>query len=162
MFLNSKAAKSFIFIATALILLCAARSACAQATLLLEEPYSYDGEFAGTGHAAVYLSRVCADSPTRLRRCDPGERGVVISRYHRVGGHDWFAIPLLPYLYAVENAGDIPLYADTKLVALLRKQYLEKLDISDPDAYQLAGSAYDRTSYAFRIDTTPEQDDRLI
>jgi hypothetical protein len=43
----------------------------AQATLLLEEPYSYDGTFAGTGHAAVYLSRVCADSPTVLRRCQP-------------------------------------------------------------------------------------------
>jgi hypothetical protein len=46
----------------------------AQATLLLEEPYSLDGTFAGTGHSAVYLSRVCADSPTFLRRCLPGEK----------------------------------------------------------------------------------------
>ena len=134
----------------------------AQATLLLEEPYSYDGEFAGTGHAAVYLSRVCADSPTLLRRCGPGENGVVISRYHHVGGHDWFAIPLIPYLYAVEDPGDVPLYADAKLVAFLRKQYLEKIDITDNEAYQLAGSAYDRTTYGFRFATTPEQDDKLI
>jgi hypothetical protein len=162
MFPYLKAAKLFVFIATGFLFLCVTRSAAAQATLLLEEPYSYDGDFAGTGHAAVYLSRVCADSPTRLRRCDPGERGVVISRYHHVDGRDWFAVPLMPYLYAVENAGDIPLYADTKVVALLRKQYLEKIGVTDSDAYQLAGSAYDRTSYAFRIDTTPEQDDRLI
>src|SRR5581483_2997186 len=162
MFLHSKAAKWCVFIAAACLFVSVSRLATAQATLLLEEPYSYDGEFAGTGHAAVYLSRVCADSPTRLRRCDPGERGVVISRYHHVGRHDWFAVPLIPYLYAVEDPGDIPLYADTKLVALLREQYLAKIGVTDAEAYQLAGSAYDRTSYAFRIRTTPEQDDRLI
>jgi hypothetical protein len=162
MLLHSKAAKLFVFIATALSLLSASLPARAQVTLLLEEPYSYDGEFAGTGHAAVYLSRICADTPAHLRRCEPGERGVVISRYHHVGGRDWFAIPLMPYLYAVENPEDVPLYADAKLVALLRERYLEKIGVSDTEAYQLAGSAYDRTSYAFRIETTPEQDDKLI
>src|SRR5580698_10217030 len=58
----------------------------ANATVLLEEPYSYDGALAGTGHTAVYLTRVCAALPTFLRRCDEGEHGVVISRYHRIGG----------------------------------------------------------------------------
>jgi len=72
-----------------------------QAALLLEEPYSYDGTFAGTGHTAVYLARVCAETPFQLRRCGPGEQGVVISRYHGIAGHDWIAIPLIPYLYAV-------------------------------------------------------------
>jgi len=33
---------------------------------------------------AVYLSRVCADSPLLLRRCEPGEKGVVLSRYHEL------------------------------------------------------------------------------
>ncbi|HWF91788.1 MAG TPA: hypothetical protein VN684_05860 [Terriglobales bacterium] len=99
----------------------------AQATLLLEEPYSYDGTFAGTGHSAVYLSRVCAATPVRLRRCRRGELGVVLSRYHGVAGYDWIAIPLIPYLYAVEKPSDIPLYADPKLVAFLRHQYLPHL-----------------------------------
>ena len=63
----------------------------ADVAVLLEEPYSYDGAFAGTGHAAVYLSNICANSPTSLRRCLPGESGVVISRYHRVAGYDWIA-----------------------------------------------------------------------
>ena len=99
----------------------------AQATLLLEEPYSYDGTFAGTGHSAVYLSRVCAATPVRLRRCRRGELWVVLSRYHGVAGYDWIAIPLIPYLYAVEKPSDIPLYADPKLVAFLRHQYLPHL-----------------------------------
>ena len=53
-----------------LFLLCAMGGvyAHASATLLLEEPYSYDGTFAGTGHVAVYLYRVCANSTFVLRR----------------------------------------------------------------------------------------------
>ncbi|HZP17592.1 MAG TPA: hypothetical protein VFB00_06490 [Terriglobales bacterium] len=140
----------------------------AQVTLLLEEPYSYDGTFAGTGHTAVYLSRVCAASPFQLRRCESGEQGVVISRYHGIAGHDWMAVPLIPYLYAVARAEDIPLFADAKLVAFLRKNYLGTLALppekkpGDEPRYELAGSAYDRTLYGFRIATRPEQDDELI
>jgi hypothetical protein len=162
MFLPSKLAKSFVFLAVAVFLGSIPKSAQAQATLLLEEPYSYDGTFAGTGHAAVYLSRVCAETPTSLRRCNPGEQGVVISRYHHIEGRDWLAVPLLPYLYAVDDAGDIPLYADSKLVSLLRHEYLKKMDVIGSDSYQTVGSAYDRTTYGFRIETTPEQDDELI
>jgi len=152
--------KSFVFCAVVLAL--SGTRLSAQATLLLEEPYSYDGTFAGTGHAAVYLSRVCADSPTVLRRCSAGETGVVISRYHRVGGRDWIAIPLIRYLYAVGRVQDIPLVADPKLVSFLRNNYLETIGITDAASYQLAGSAYDRTTFGFRIATRPEQDDQLI
>ena len=81
----------------------------ANVTVLLEEPYSYDGAFAGTGHTAVYLDRVCAATPVTLRRCAPDERGVVISRYARIAGYDWIAIPIVPYLYAVETPEDVPL-----------------------------------------------------
>src|SRR5216684_7239579 len=153
--------KSFFFCVTA-VFLGAGAQLHAQATLLLEEPYSYDGTFAGTGHAAVYLARVCAESPIVLRRCGPGETGVVISRYNGVAGRDWIAIPLIPYLYAVKNPEDIPLFADSKLVAFLRHEYLTSIDVSGAASYQLAGSAYDRTTYDFRIATRPEQDDELI
>ena len=61
-----------------------------------------------TGHAAIYLSDVCAESPTELRPCLPGENGVVLSRYHHIGGYDWLAIPLIPYLYAVDDVSQIP------------------------------------------------------
>jgi hypothetical protein len=162
-----KSYKSFVFCS---IFVVALQASCAwgQAALLLGEPYSYDGTFAGTGHAAVYLARVCADTPFHLRRCAPGEKGVVISRYHGIAGHDWLAVPLIPYLYAVRNPEDVPLYANPKVVAFLREQYLNSLPLpaeAHPGAeprYELAGSAYDRTLYGFRIATRPEQDDALI
>ena len=52
----------------------------AGAALLLEEPYGPFGSGVPTGHAAIYLPQVCAATPTQLRRCNPGELGVVISR----------------------------------------------------------------------------------
>ncbi len=163
----SKVVKLFVFCGI-LISICSPQHLSAQATLLLEEPYSYDGTFAGTGHAAVYLSRVCAETPTELRHCRPGETGVVISRYHGVAGRDWLAVPLMGYLYAVNHPDDVPLYADSKLVALLRERYLGAMllpaekQAGDEPRYQLAGSAYDRTLYGFRFATRPEQDDQLI
>jgi hypothetical protein len=145
----------------------------AGATLLLEEPYSYDGALAGTGHAAVYLSNVCSVSPVILRRCDVGESGVVLSRYDGIAGYDWIAIPLIPYLYAVDRPEAIPLFADAKLVAFLRDQYrrnhLEALAPDRPDGgaprgnwYEMIGASYDRTIYGFEIETSPEQDALLI
>jgi hypothetical protein len=164
---SKSTAKLFVFSVAALIL-AAPAALDAQATLLLEEPYSYDGTFAGTGHSAVYLSRVCAETPTVLRRCKPGENGVVISRYHGVAGHDWIAVPLIPYLYAVSKPEEIPLFADTTLVSFLRSTYLQTLSLpselkpgTEP-RYQLAGSAYDRSTYGFRVATRPEKDDALI
>lgn len=145
----------------------------ASATLLLEEPYGKLGFFTATGHAAVYLSGVCAETPLTLRRCEPGEIGAVISRYDGVSGYDWVAIPLVPYLYSVDDVSDIPLFADAKTVAFLRDHYrrahLEEVapDRRNGDAprgnwYELIGSSYDRTIYGFEIETTSEQDEALI
>jgi hypothetical protein len=116
------------------LLLLFASYACASATLFVEEPYGKMAMFTETGHAAVYLSGVCADSPVVLRLCTPGETGVVLSRYDGVGGYDWMAIPLIPYLYAVERPEDVPLFADAKLVAFLRDSYRRKyLEAYVPD-----------------------------
>jgi hypothetical protein len=145
----------------------------ASATLLLEEPYGKMGFFTATGHAAVYLSGVCAETPLVLRPCAPGELGAVISRYDGVGGYDWVAIPLIPYLYAVEQSEDIPLFADPKMVTFLRDQYRRKhLQAVAPDStgggtpggnwYELVGSAYDRAAYAFEIQTSAAQDQAFI
>jgi len=153
--------------------LCSIARVQAGATLFLGEPYSYDGAFAGTGHAAIYLSGVCAESPVVLRPCAPGETGIVLSRYRGIGGYDWLAIPLIPYLYAVEKEEEIPLFADKKLVAFLRDRYrrdhLEAIvpDLpngSTPDGawYQLIGASYLRTIYAYQIETSPAQDAKLI
>jgi hypothetical protein len=131
------------------------------------------GFFTATGHAAVYLSSVCAETPLTLRPCAPGETGVVISRYDGVGGHDWVAIPLIPYLYAVDRPESVPLFSDAKMTLFLRdtyrRRYLEEIapDLKNGETpggnwYQLIGSSYDRTIYGFEIETTPEQDAALI
>lgn len=156
-----------------LLLVSCSLGARAEAALFLEEPFGSFGAFNPTGHSSVYLSRVCADSPIHLRRCEPGETGVVISRYHRVGGYDWIAMPLIAYLYAVDRPDQIPASAEPELVNSLRDNYrrthLLKIVPDDPDGktpkgdwIQLVGAAYDRKIYSFEIETTPEQDDRVI
>ena len=89
--------------AAAAFLAVAGLPARASVSVLLEQPYGGLGMFNPTGHSAVYLDHVCAASPLELRPCRPGELGVVISRYDDIGGYDWIAVPLLPYLYAVES-----------------------------------------------------------
>jgi hypothetical protein len=167
----SKSKQLHVVCVSAILLLCASL-AHASATLFLEEPYGKLGFFTATGHAAVYLSNICADSPTHLRPCQPGETGTVISRYEGMG-YDWLAVPLIPYLYAVEKPEDVPLFADTKMVAFLRDRYRrDHLEAIAPDTpngetpnghwNQLVGSAYDRNIYGFTIETTPKQDAALI
>jgi hypothetical protein len=151
----------------------AQRCAHASATLLLEDPYGKFGAFNPTGHAAIYLNHVCADSPTVLRPCHEGEYGVVISRYHKIDGLDWIATPLVPYLYAVDSISDIPAHVDKQQVAALRDAYRRKhlLDLAPNEIgggapkgewTELVGSSYDRTIHGFQIDSTPEQDERFI
>jgi hypothetical protein len=140
--------------------------------LMVEEPYGFFGSINPTGHSAIYLNHVCAETPTLLRRCQPGETGVVISRYSGVRKLDWVAIPLLPYLYAVERAEDVPESADAASVAEMRREYAEAhlqslvrlTKGSDAKKVwpQLLGVAYIRKIYSFEISTSDEQDDRLI
>lgn len=160
-------------IALLFVLLARPTAARADVALLVEQPYGRFGAFNPTGHTAVYLTRICATSPSVLRRCTPGETGVVVSRYHRVAGRDWMAIPLIPYLYAVDAANHVPPFADAAMVAALRNRYraahLRALIPDGPGGstprgewIQLVGAAYDRQVVAFLIDTTAAQDDDLI
>jgi hypothetical protein len=158
----------------ALVCLVAAESvAHASAALFMEEPYGAFGAMNPTGHAAVYLNHVCADSPTVLRPCHDGEYGVVISRYHKIDGYDWIAIPLVPYLYAVDSVSDIPATVDKEQAAALRDAYRrEHLIGLAPDSKkggspkgewtELVGGSFDRKIHGFQVDSTPEQDLQFI
>jgi hypothetical protein len=163
----------FISISLLLGLLINSLPAHAGAALLVEEPYGKFGSGVPTGHAAIYLPQVCAITPTQLRRCNEGEPGVVISRYLRIAGRDWLAIPLIPYLYAVDRIEDVPDYASPEMVRSLRDEYrrahLQSIAPDAPDGgtpggywAQLIGASYDRKIYMYHFETTPEQDDRLI
>jgi hypothetical protein len=161
---------TFVFI---IIGACLCSRCRAQGALLMEEPYGIFGVLNPTGHNAIYFQRICAETPVKLRRCQPGEMGVVIARYEGIDGYDWVAIPLLPYLYAVENSADVPAHVDRDTVERLRNHYrethLESLGANlSPGNFlhggwtQLVGSAYERRIFAFRFETTAEQDDALI
>jgi hypothetical protein len=145
----------------------------ADATLFVQEPYGLFGAINPTGHASIYLSRVCAETPLVLRRCGPGELGIVISRYRKISGFDWIAIPLVPYLYAVEEFANVPQEVNSETVASLLDDYRRKhLQAIIPDGpggqtpkgswVELLGAAYNRKIYGFQIETTEAQDDRLI
>jgi hypothetical protein len=149
----------------------------ADAALLMQEPYGEFGAFNPTGHAAIYLNHICAATPTRLRPCRPGEPGAVISRYDKIDGYDWFAIPLVPFLYAVERVEDVPTTADEAFVASLRDRYrrdylLEYVpDVTEgkkageiPEGHwtQLIGASYVRRIYGFQIETTSDEDERFM
>ena len=165
-------ARTLLFLFLAFLALTSTH-ARAQAALLMEEPYGLYGTINPTGHNAIYLEKVCAETPIKVRPCRPGELGAVIARYEGVDGYDWVAIPLIPYLYAVENASDVPYHVDHLMVVQMRNRYREAhlhpfgLDRSGGsyvvDGWtQLIGAAYERRIYAFRFQTTPAQDHALI
>ena len=145
----------------------------AQAALLMEEPYGFFGTLNPTGHTAMYFARICADTPIHLRRCHEDESGVVISRYQGIAGYDWVAMPLLPYLYSVENVNEVPSQVDKSTVRRLRDHYHERhLDALGEGVFegsfirggwtQLIGVAFERRIYAFRFATSEQDDDRMI
>ena len=139
--------------------------------LLLAEPYGRGAGFNPTGHVGIHLTRVCADTPFTLRRCRDGELGAVISRYNKLGRFDWAALPLMPYLYGVDQAADVPETTTPAEVLAIRHAY-RRTHLQDifPDAsaerdtrwMQLVGAAYDRQLVGIALRTTGEQDDLLI
>ena len=171
--LKKRTARNLLQAIVVIVLLSWAPHLFAQAALLMEQPFGFFGALNPTGHTAIYLERVCADSPIHLRMCADGEPGVVISRYHGMGGYDWVAIPLIPYLYAVDDPSKVPSKVDVETVQRLRSHYREALlgtfgeTLPKSGAFhdgweQLVGTAYDRRTYVFRFATTPEQDRQLI
>ena len=145
----------------------------AAVALLMEEPYGELGSFDPAGHSAVYLNHICAESPIKLRPCRAGELGVVISRYHKIHKEDWTAMPLVPYLYSVEDASEVPHSVTKADVVRLREAYwrehLQELAPAGPgdsvpkgEWTQLVGGSFDRQIHGFQIETTAEQDERFI
>lgn len=150
----------------------ACRRSSAQAAMLMEEPFGFFGFLNPTGHDAIYFERICAETPVKLRRCAPGELGAVITRYQGIAHYDWIAMPLLPYLYGVENAGEAPAGVDHETVNGLRDKYhaahllslgeVPRGDDVKRGWIQFVGVSYERRLYAFRFATTEAQDDALI
>lgn len=162
-----------VFMASFVLVAVGCQCGCAQAALLLQDADGIAEVLSPAGHDAVYFARICAASPTKLRRCEAGEMGAVIARYEGIAGYDWLAMPLIPYLYSVGNASQVPERVSREMVQDLRLQYHETQLMSlganakegggvSRGWNQLVGAAYERRTWAFRFETTEAQDDAFI
>jgi hypothetical protein len=130
----------------------------------------------GTGHTAVYFSRICADSPTKLRMCGPGESGSVMSTYINIGEDqpfEWNIVPLNIYLYGVEGPQNRPIFGSNKIKHLLEERYREKYlseycasaacqTSSKAEWREMVAATLIRGVYIFAVDTSVEQDREII
>ncbi len=145
--------------------------------LLLNE--SLDTSFArisGSGHSAIFFSRICAESPIKLRLCRPGEEGSVMSNYTTLGEDqpfEWNVVPLSIYLYGVEDSRNRPLFGSQRIKHILEERYRESYlsglcDTAEcrtsnkAEWREMVGATLERSMYAFVVSTTLEQDLALI
>jgi hypothetical protein len=160
-----------------LLLLTISPLARADVGLILSEATSHGmSRWTNAGHSAVYLSRACPASPVKLRLCEPGENGSVVSNYIRFQenlGYEWNAVPLNIFLYGVEDEEARPLFASASIRQVLqerfRDKYLQEICFgppctTDPDAHwrDLVADSFARGMYIFVVKTTVEQDLRII
>ncbi len=129
------------------------------------------GTLLPVGHTGIYLDRVCADGPVRLRMCSPGERqGVVVARLNKLEV-DWVATPILEFLYGVDDPAAVTRYLTPGQVTELREQYrhqylknllTDTISSDDRDWWQSVAMSYDRRMWGYQLATTREQDERLV
>jgi hypothetical protein len=126
----------------------------------------------GSGHTAVYFSRVCAESPIELRLCRPGELGSVLSNYTTLGEDqpfEWNVVSLSVYLYGVDDPRFRPVFGTPKIKQALEEQYRvqylgpycasETCRSSDKAEWrEMVAATLERSIYVFAVRTTVEQD----
>ena len=146
----------------------------ASLTVLVGEPFGTWGTIMPVGHVSLYLDRVCADGPVKLRMCAPGEpQGAVVARLDKIGKLDWIGSPVMDFLYGTDQLDQILPYTTPAAVDELRLRYRrEHLAAYFPDGtekikqdrewWETVGVLYSRKVYAYQLDTTREQDERFI
>ena len=130
----------------------------------------------GSGHSAVYFSRICSESPVKLRLCGPGEEGSVMSNYTTLGEDqpfEWNVVPLSVYLYGVEDPQKRPILGTPRIKQLLEERYRQKFlagycdgpvcrNSNKSEWRQMVGATLERSIYVFVLQTTVEQDRTFI
>ena len=146
----------------------------ASVTAFVGEPFGRFGTMMPVGHTTIYLDRVCADGPLKLRMCRAGEpAGVAIARYDHLGEVDWIATPVLDFFYGSEEPGAALSFATPEAVQTLRTAYRhEALGGLFPDAVadlpknnewvETVGVAYDRRLWGYELATSEAQDEALV
>jgi hypothetical protein len=176
-------ARSRLRRALATLLLCGAAvffaplQANADVGVVLNESLNSGGDWvSNTGHSAVYFSRICQETPVKMRLCRPGEQGSVLSSYtgfHENQPFEWNVVPLSVYLYGVEDPQRRPLVASWRIKHALEERYREKYltqycsrppctTSEKAEWREMVGAALIRSVYIFAVETTVEQDRALI
>lgn len=162
----------------ALLMLALTPSARADAGVVLNESLDTSvARITGSGHTAVYLSRICPDgSPVKMRLCHPDEQGSIVSNYTTLGEdqpYEWNIVPLSVYLYGVEDPGDRPLVSSKAIKAALEERYRDNYLVAicteqrcrsgkGSEWREMVGATLERSLYMFVVTTTVEQDRQLI
>jgi len=124
------------------------------------------------GHSAVYFSRICPETPVKLRLCRPNEMGSVISNYTTLGEDqpfEWNDVSLSIFLYGVDDPRFRPLIGLPQIKRALeenyRKEYLAAYCASEfcrtsnkPEWRFMVGSTFERSMYVFVVHTSVDQD----
>jgi hypothetical protein len=130
----------------------------------------------GSGHTAVYFSRICPETPIKLRLCRPGENGSVMSNYINLGEderYEWNIAPFNLYVYGVEDPADRPVFGTDKIKAVLEERYREQslaayctvkdcLKGDKAEWREMVGANMIRSMYIFVVETTVQQDEDPI
>ena len=124
------------------------------------------------GHSAVYFSRVCPETPIKLRLCRPDEMGSVISNYTTLGEDqpfEWNVVSLSTFLYGVDDPRFRPLIGLPQIKRALEENYRQKYlaaycasefcrTSNKPEWRFMVGSTLERSLYIFVVHTSVEQD----
>jgi len=157
-----------------LALCCTAHAS--RVAVVVGEPFGSFGTMMPAGHAGLLLEDYCADTPTSVRLCQPGERpGVVVSRYHdlRHPAKDWLAFPLSVFLYGTDDPANAPAFVTAKEEQQMREQYRlahltdvtpSRLKHGEPvpppygDWEEGIGAAFDRQLFLYSIAVSAEDE----
>jgi hypothetical protein len=171
-----RAAVRPVFLASLLAVLAAPRASADVGVVLNESLDESMDRITGTGHTAAYFSNICAESPTKLRLCQPGELGSVMSTYINIGedqSFDWNIVPLNIYLYGVEDSRNRPIFGSFKIKHALEERYRENYlsgycttlacqTSNKAEWREMVAATMIRGVYMFIVDTSVEQDRQLI
>jgi hypothetical protein len=130
----------------------------------------------GSGHSAIYFSRICPESPVKLRLCRPDEHGSVLSNYTTLGEDqpfEWNIVPLSMYLYGVEDPANRPLFGNWRIKRALEERYRDNVlaaycvtqscrTSGKAEWREMVGATLERSLYMFIVSTTLEQDEDFI
>ena len=130
----------------------------------------------GSGHSAVFFSRICPETPVKLRLCRPGEQGSVMSNYTTLGEdqpYEWNIVPLSIYLYGVEDPQNRPLFGSQKIKHALEERYRTNFlsgycesttcrTGNGSEWREMVGATLERSIYLFVVETSVEQDQIFI